>query len=62
MKVINVLDKEKALELEAKGFPYIEQRVGEGKFVYVFIENPELVKQMTKFSKSDFYYGKTLNL
>ncbi len=62
MKVINVLDKKKALELKAKGFSYFEQRVGEGKIVYAFIENPELAKQMSKFSKSDFYYGKTLNL
>lgn len=62
MKVINVLNKEKALELGAKGFPYFEQRVGEGKVVYVFLENPELIKQMSKFSNSDFYYSKTLNL
>lgn len=61
MRVIKVLNKEKALELETMGFYFVKERVGEGKFVYVFLESPELIKQMSKYSKSDFYFSKTLN-
>lgn len=60
--VINVLDKSKADELEIMGFKYTTQRVSDGKQVYVFFNTPELMKILTeKFSKQDYYYGKTLN-
>lgn len=62
MNVVNVLDKDKAEFLRKSGFPFIEQRVNDGKTVYTFIGTPELVSVITKnFDKNDFYFGKTLN-
>lgn len=59
---VNILDKAKAEELRKLGFNYVEQRIGDNKQVYVFINSPELTKVLTtKFSGKDFYIGKTLN-
>ena len=59
---VNVLDKDKAEELRKLGFRYFEQRVSDNKLIYVFINSPELSKVLnTKFSRDDFYIGKTLN-
>lgn len=62
MNTLNFFNKEKADELSKLGFRYVKQRVGEDKFVYVFINTPELMKNVNgKFSQNDFYIGKTLN-
>ena len=59
---VNFFDKEKADELMKLGFHYITQRAGDGKEVYVFTNSPQLNKIIaSKFSKNDFYFGKTLN-
>lgn len=59
---VNILDKAKAEELRKLGFHFVEQRIGDNKQVYVFINSPELIKVLTtKFSSKDFFIGKTLN-
>lgn len=59
---INVLDSAKAEKLNLLGFTCTVQRVSDDKQVYVFINTPELMKVLTeKFSKQDYYIGKTLN-
>ncbi len=60
---INFFDPDKAAALGAMGFLYHEQRAGDGKNIYVFVETPELIKVLSeKFSKHDFYYDRNLCL
>ena len=62
MTTVNILDKAKADELKTLGFRYIEQDIGGGQKVYVFMRTPELsIILAEKFSNKDFYMGKTLN-
>ncbi len=62
MNTVNVFSKVKAEFLRKSGFPFIEQRVNDGKLVYTFIGTPDLVSVITKnFDKNDFYFSKTLN-
>lgn len=58
MKIINILEKDKADELLALGFKYLNTEIS-GKTVYQFVETPELLSHLNgKFSKQDFFISK----
>ncbi len=59
---INILDKAKANELKRLGFNYTTQRISDNKFVYVFINSPELAEILsTGFAANNYFVGRTLN-
>lgn len=61
MNMVNVIDKNIALQLNALGFKSRQQSVSNQK-VFTFIESPDLLKVLTKtFSKQDFFISKTMN-
>ena len=42
------------------GFKYTEQKIGNDRVVYSFIDTPEIRKiVLNKFSSNEFYIGKT---
>lgn len=58
---INILSKDKADELLAKGFKYTEQKVNEEQVVYSFIDTPKLRKVISSnFYNNEFYISKTV--
>lgn len=58
MKMFNVLEKDKAEELKAKGFKYQENKIGDTT-VYTFLESEELVSYLnSNFSKETFFISK----
>lgn len=55
-----LLEKEKADYLLSIGFKYIE-RVIDGKHAYVFIQTPELIKELSShYDASSFFINKNV--
>lgn len=58
---VNILSKDKADELLAKGFKYTEQKVNGEQVVYSFIDTPKLRKVISSnFDNNEFYISKTV--
>lgn len=61
MKLINVLNKEKADELAALGFSYREVQI-DNQTVYQFIESKELIDELSsKFEERSFFISPYMN-
>lgn len=57
---IILLDKQKADYLLSMGFKYIERMIG-GKKTYVFIQTPELMKELSShYDASSFFINKNV--
>lgn len=55
MRVVKLLDKEKAEYLKSIGYKYKEEQIG-NKIVYSFFETPLLLNELVrKFDKGDYY-------
>lgn len=60
MGEIILLEKEKADHLHSMGFKYIE-RIIDNKKAYVFIQTPELMKELTShYDASSFFINKNV--
>lgn len=60
MGEVILLEKEKADYLLSIGFKYIE-RVIDGKHAYVFIQTPELIKELSShYDASSFFINKNV--
>lgn len=57
MGEIILLEKEKADHLLSMGFKYIE-RIIDNRKVYVFIQTPELMKELTSHYDASFFFYK----
>lgn len=58
---INILSKDKADTLLSMGFKYTEQKIGNDRVVYSFIDTPEIRKIISsQFSSNEFYISKTV--
>ena len=58
---INILSKEKADTLLSMGFKYTEQKIGNNRIVYSFIDTPEIRNVVLgNFASHEFYIGKTV--
>lgn len=55
MKIIYILEKERAEWLNAQGFPCQEKKIDD-KTVYAFIETPEMMKHVAKCFSSQAYF------
>ena len=63
LNTVNILDKEKADILSAKGFKYTAQRINDSQSVYVFYASDELMKELHgQFDKQDYFISKTICL
>ena len=61
MRLINVLNKEKADELKAHGFDYREIQI-DSQTVYQFIECKELIDELSsKFEECSFFISSYMN-
>lgn len=61
MRLINVLNKEKADELKALGFDYQEIQIDD-QTVYQFIESKELIDELSsKFEERSFFISPYMN-
>ena len=61
MRLINVLNKEKADELKALGFDYQEIQI-DSQTVYQFIESKELIDELSyKFEERSFFISPYMN-
>lgn len=61
MRLINVLNKEKADELKALGFDYQEIQI-DSQPVYQFIESKELIDELSsKFEERSFFISPYMN-
>lgn len=55
-----LLEKEKADHLLSHGFKYVE-RIIDGKQTYVFIQTPELIKELSSnYDASSFFINKNV--
>lgn len=58
LKIINIIEKDKADELMSLGYKYSTAKVDD-KTIYQFVESPELLSYLNgKFSKQDFFISK----
>lgn len=58
---INILSKERADTLLTMGFKYTEQKIGNDRIVYSFIDTPEVRKVVScQFEKNEFYISNTV--
>ena len=58
---INILSKERADTLLAMGFKYTEQKIGNDRIVYSFIDTQEIRKIVSsQFSSNEFYISNTV--
>lgn len=61
MKVIKLLDREKAEFLRAQGYSYQEEEIS-GRKVFSFLERPGLMDLLlSRYEKSDFFVRDFLN-
>lgn len=61
MRLINVLNKEKADELKALGFDYQKIQI-DSQTVYQFIESKELIDELSsKFEERSFFISPYMN-
>lgn len=61
MRLINVLNKEKADELKALGFDYQEIQI-DNQTVYQFIESKDLIDELSsKFEERSFFIAPYMN-
>jgi hypothetical protein len=61
LKIISVMNFEKAEELKSLGFNYTVSTLSENTTIYNFVENPELMAYINgKFSNRDFYISKNM--
>lgn len=61
MRLINVLNKEKADELKTLGFDYREIQIDD-QMVYQFIESKELIDELSsKFEERSFFISPYMN-
>lgn len=61
MRLINILNKEKADELKTLGFDYQEIQI-DNQTVYQFIESKELIDELSsKFEERSFFISPYMN-
>lgn len=61
MKMINIMDINKALDLKNQGFIYKQVQIN-NKEIYQFVESPELLMVVNNhFSNLDFFISKTMD-
>jgi hypothetical protein len=61
LKLIKVLNPDKAQELIKSGFKYTTENFN-GKTIYVFMLDDKLVKYVQKsFAKNDYFIDRTMN-
>lgn len=55
LNFVNIIDFNKALELERNGFKYVKQKINNDD-VYAFIKTPELMNYLnSNFSSQEFF-------
>lgn len=61
LNFVNIIDFNKALELEHNGFKYVKQKITNND-VYAFIKTPELMNYLnSNFSSQEFFISNTMN-
>lgn len=61
LNFVNIIDFNKALELERNGFKYVKQKINNSD-VFAFIKTPELMNYLnSNFSCQEFFIGNTMN-
>lgn len=61
MRLINIIDKQRADYLKSLGFKCIENVI-DNKKVFQFIEEPKLIKELnSNFEEGSFFYTQNMN-